>query len=192
MTDGGPPACLDKRAELGWPSSWGKRVWPAVCKSVKVVLRYGSIFAGGGPMSGHPFGGGPQQQQASSSGVTPNAGTPSGETSSGSGSNAATAAAAAAAAAAVAAQAAVQQGSSYGSQQVESQQPSPAAAAMIQQQPGSSSSMGQLPPTATITMANSAASAQHRSNSTSQLQPQNGTVQMLCLVINRITEMRYI
>ena len=32
-TDGGPPAwAVDKRAELGWPSSRGKG-WPAVCKS---------------------------------------------------------------------------------------------------------------------------------------------------------------
>ena len=33
LTDGGPPAwAVDKRAELGWPSSRGKG-WPAVCKS---------------------------------------------------------------------------------------------------------------------------------------------------------------
>ena len=32
-TDGGPPAwAVNKRAELGWPSSRGKG-WPAVCKS---------------------------------------------------------------------------------------------------------------------------------------------------------------
>ena len=32
-TDGGPPAwAVDKRAELGWPSSRGKG-WPAVCNS---------------------------------------------------------------------------------------------------------------------------------------------------------------
>ena len=32
-TDGGPPVwAVDKRAELGWPSSRGKG-WPAVCKS---------------------------------------------------------------------------------------------------------------------------------------------------------------
>ena len=33
LTDGGPPAwAVDKRAELGWPSSRGKG-WLAVCKS---------------------------------------------------------------------------------------------------------------------------------------------------------------
>ena len=33
LTDGGPPAwAVDKRAELGWPSSRGKG-WAAVCKS---------------------------------------------------------------------------------------------------------------------------------------------------------------
>ena len=33
LTDGGPPArAVDKRAELGWPSSRGKG-WPVVCKS---------------------------------------------------------------------------------------------------------------------------------------------------------------
>ena len=47
LTDGGPPAwAVDKRAELGWPSSRGKG-WPAVCKSgahVYVVLRYSLIL----------------------------------------------------------------------------------------------------------------------------------------------------
>ena len=39
-TDGGPPAwAVDKRAELGWPSSRGKG-WPTVCKS---GLRLGSF-----------------------------------------------------------------------------------------------------------------------------------------------------
>ena len=43
LTDGGPPAwAVDKRAELGWPSSSGEKVGPPSVKvaHVYVVLRY--------------------------------------------------------------------------------------------------------------------------------------------------------
>ena len=37
---GGPPAwAVDKRAELGWPSRWGKG-WPAVCKSGPLLCSF--------------------------------------------------------------------------------------------------------------------------------------------------------
>ena len=43
-TDGGPPAwAVDKRAQLGWPSSMGKG-WPAVCKSGPCLCKfYGTL-----------------------------------------------------------------------------------------------------------------------------------------------------
>ena len=40
LTDGGPPAwAVDKRAELGWPSSREKG-WPAVCKSGPTLCNF--------------------------------------------------------------------------------------------------------------------------------------------------------
>ena len=41
LTDSGPPvwAAVDKRAELGWPSSRGKG-WPAICKRGKRSMIY--------------------------------------------------------------------------------------------------------------------------------------------------------
>ena len=45
LTDGGPPAwAVDKRAELGWPSSRGKG-WPAVCKSGPRLCNFFTVLA---------------------------------------------------------------------------------------------------------------------------------------------------